>query len=724
MSKTPKQLLLVLGLLLLLILAACAQAAPEATPCPECPDCPTCPICPDPVVCPEVVPAPFEESFLGSPHADAEAEAFNHWNEDGAVETACANCHSAAGYQDFLGADGSAAGVVDSEVPAPAGTLSCDTCHNSATISLTAVTFPSGITVENLGDASRCMVCHQGRESKVSVDAQIERFGVAEALDEVVEPIKDDAGNDVRFGFRNIHYFAAAATLYGTEVKGGYEYEGMTYDAKNSHVEGYDSCIGCHDPHTLEIKINECAVCHEGVASTEDLKNVRMVSSAVDYDGDGDISEGIYYEIAGLQEILLNTLNTYAQEFAGMGVAYDVAAYPYFFADADGDGAADTGDSGAVRFTAWTPRFLKAAYNYQVSIKDPGEHAHGGKYIIQLLYDAITDLNSALSSPVDISALHRDDHGHFAGSGEPFRHWDEDGEVSGSCAKCHSASGLPTFLKEGVNVSAELANGFMCSTCHNEAAWPAVYEVASATFPSGKVVSFAQDADGKNVADPANLCLQCHQGRSSKSSVDRALSGKEADTVDASIRFTNIHYFAAGATVFGTEVQGAYEYDGKTYLGQNPHPGNESVIKCTACHDKHELAPNVALCQGCHGTTDPQAIRSPGDVVDYDGDGNTTEGTYGEISTLADALYAEIQAYAETAGTPIVYDAHTYPYFLKADGSGGYNAFTPRLLKAAYNYQYVQKDPGAYVHNPKYVIQFLIDGIEDLGGDITAYTRP
>ena len=29
-----------------------------------------------------------------------------------------------------------------------------------------------------------------------------------------------------------------------------------------------------------------------------------MVSSAVDYDGDGDVEEGIYYEIEGLQEAL------------------------------------------------------------------------------------------------------------------------------------------------------------------------------------------------------------------------------------------------------------------------------------------------------------------------------------------------------------------------------------------------------------------------------------
>ena len=53
-----------------------------------------------------------------------------------------------------------------------------------------------------------------------------------------------------------------------------------------------------------------------------------------------------------------------------------------------------------------------------------------------------------------MAAMRRIDHGHFAGSEEAFRHWDEDGEVPGSCSKCHSAAGLPSSLKEGVTISA------------------------------------------------------------------------------------------------------------------------------------------------------------------------------------------------------------------------------------------------------------------------------
>jgi hypothetical protein len=40
---------------------------------------------------------------------------------------------------------------------------------------------------------------------------------------------------------------------------------------------------------------------------------------------------------------------------------------------------------------------LKAAYNYQYATKDPGAFAHNGKYIIQLLYDSLADLDTTTS---------------------------------------------------------------------------------------------------------------------------------------------------------------------------------------------------------------------------------------------------------------------------------------------------------------------------------------
>ncbi len=725
-----KRMLVLLGALIVAaaVLAACGTKPTEAPPAPP-------------------VEVPYLEAWQGSAHNAVDTEPFRHWDKSDPAEvpTSCAKCHTTAGYRDFLGADGSEAAKVDAAVPAADSQgVQCVACHNTVTLTKTSVTFPSGVEITGIGDDSRCMECHQGRESKVSVDKQIADFNAAEAPDNVVAPITVE-GKEQKFGFRNIHYFAAAATLYGGQVHGGYEYDGKTYDSKNTHTEGYATCIGCHNHHTLEVRVDQCAVCHEGVAAVEDLKNIRMVSSNPDYDGDGNSTEGMYYEIQGLQETLLAQIQTYAKDKAGLAIAYDAATYPYFMADADGDGVGDKNDTGgAVAYSKWTPRLLKAAYNYQVSIKDPGAFAHGNKYIVQLLYDSIEDIGG------DVSKLARTDAGHFAGDTEPFRHWDNTGTVDFGCVKCHTAQGLPTFIKDGgstivtstgTTVTTGLAslpssNGFMCTTCHDEANWPNRYAIKSVTFPSGKTVSLGgKDADGNFVADDSNLCISCHMGRESTTSVNNALRGKDVDTVDPKISFKNIHYLAAGATLFGTDAKGAYEYDGKTYAGQNTtHPVN----KCKECHDVHALEPKVETCAGCHSGAKPEDIRAPGDTVDYDGDGNTTEGTKGEIETLAEALYAQIQDYAKNeAGTGLVYDAHAYPYFYAdKDGDGqpdkndkgarvAYNGnWTPRLLKAAFNYQYSQKDPGLYVHNPKYVIQFLIDSIADLGGNVSAYTRP
>jgi hypothetical protein len=557
------------------------------------------------------------------------------------------------------------------------------------------------------------MLCHQGRASKFTVDAGIEEAGLTEDVDTVSEDIR----------FTNIHYYAAAATLYGTMTKGGYEYDGKTYDGMATHVEGYDSCVGCHSPHTLELKVDECAACH----SESDPKDIRMAGSLVDYDGDGDMEEGVYYEIEGLRDMLYQAMQSYSAEVAGTPLAYNSASYPYFFADTNGDGEA--GEDEAVRdnaFASWTPRLAKAAYNFQTSLKDPGGYAHGGKYVIQLLYDSIEDLNAALSEPVDLSNARRIDHGHFAGSEEAFRHWDEDGAVSASCATCHSADGLPFVIEHGVQIEQAISNGLMCASCHDDPVEYTIYEVSEVTFPSGATVDSGVPA--------TNLCLNCHQGRSSTVQVNNATADKDADTVDEELGFINVHYFAAGATLFGNEVQGAYQYDGKEYVGRNAHV--EPYSNCTQCHSTHMLEVKAEECGTCHaGVEDIADIRM--DSTDYDGDGDTSGGIQTEIDGLAAALYAAIQAYAaDTAGTPIIYDSHAYPYFFTDTNANGevdpgegiypnaYASWTPRLLKAAYNYQYAQKDPGAGAHNAKYVLQALYDSVEDLGGDVSGLTRP
>ncbi len=736
---TLKKLLVLVGLLIVAaaVLAACGGAATTPAPVVEPTKVPATAV---PTAVPTVDPAEaIKPIFAASGHADASAEAFKHWddataNPDG-IPTSCAKCHSEAGFVDFI-----ADGKVDAAVPAPGVAFTCTMCHNDAADALTSVTFPSGAVIENLGPEARCLTCHQGRESKVSLDGKLAKFGENLDPDAVPAPYKDDAGKDVKLGFSNVHYFAAGGTLYGSQVKMGYEYDGKAYDMKHQHVGGFDTCLGCHDQHSLEVKVEACAECHDGAATIEDLKNIREPSSMQDYDGDGDVAEGVAFEIQGLQETLLASMQAYALEVGGAEIKYDAVTYPYFMG---ADGKA---------YPNWTPRLLKAAYNYQVSIKDPGAFAHGGKYIIELLVDSIEDVNASekLTTKFDATTLTREDTGHFDGASEAFRHWDAEEAapytVPAGCAKCHSGSGLPMVLAGETIPEAGVpaGNGLMCLTCHDGANFPALIAGNEVTMPSGKVVSFGEGA-------ASNLCIECHQGRASKVTVDDKIAQfpgaadapdtvvaaiKDANDKDVKFSFINAHYLGIAAVWFGTDAQGFYEYEGKTYNGANTHPAVEDKAGCVGCHDVHTGTPKEELCKTCHGDVAVDDIRGMSSTADYNGNGNVTEGIRTEYRSLRDVLYVEIQKYAKTtAGTGITYNPDVYPYWFvdangddKADEVDGktvaYSTWTPRLLKAAFNFNFVRKNPGAAVHGGKYIIQVMYDSIEDIGGDVTKFVRP
>ncbi|WP_347267302.1 polyheme membrane-associated cytochrome C [Paracoccus sp. (in: a-proteobacteria)] len=369
--KAVANLAAALCLTALTVLPASAQTPPPARPPDSAQGAPA----------DMMVPAdrvPFLHDWLASPHAKADAPAFNNWNAEGEIPKTCARCHSAPGFLDYIGADGSAAGVVDR--PAPTGSLiGCTTCHNPTTRQMSGVTFPSGLRVEGLGAEARCMTCHQGRESGASVDR-----AVAGRDEDAVDPALE---------FINIHYRQAGATLMGMLAGGGYQYPGRAYASQRRHAAPFNRCTTCHDLHTVAPQTEPCAACHQGVTDRDSLRLIRK--SPVDFDGNGNVTEGIAAEIASLHGRLLQRMQAYSRDVAGNPFGY-APRFPYFFNDTDGDGS--IGDSEATmpnKFAAWTPRLLKAAYNYQFAAEDPGAYAHNAPYVLQLLHDSLADLSQA-----------------------------------------------------------------------------------------------------------------------------------------------------------------------------------------------------------------------------------------------------------------------------------------------------------------------------------------
>jgi hypothetical protein len=312
-------------------------------------------------------------------------------------------------------------------------------------------------------------------------------------------------------------------------------------------------------------------------------------------------------------------------------------------------------------------------------------------------------------------------YGHFAKDTKSFRYWDKDPAIPAACAKCHAADGLAIFLREGQNPPAPHVKGygFACTNCHLDAHGFALLDAPRVTFASGVAVDSGERG--------SNLCLQCHRGRESGASVDRAIAGKAADAVGPQLAFVHVHYGPAGATAYGAVTRIGYQYAGRRYAGEFRHaPGART---CLDCHDAHGGEVRIGTCAGCHagvkGAADLRRIRTGKD--DWDGNG-TVEGAAEEIAGLERELHAAIQAYARAvAGVPIAYSPAAFPYWY-ADRNGNgrvdpdelapanrYSAYTPRLLQAVYNYTFSIRDPGAAHHNAGYMAQLLHDSLASLG---------
>ena len=335
--------------------------------------------------------------------------------------------------------------------------------------------------------------------------------------------------------------------------------------------------------------------------------------------------------------------------------------------------------------------------------------------------------------------------GHGAITDEPWRHWDEDGDVQTSCAKCHTAGGFLEYTATGAVATAQpLPAGLACNACHEGASFPNIYVSALGDYPFLEPVVFPSELTA-TYTNASNICMTCHQGRESTVSVNEDIAAcSNVGDCDADctpmegaggaggaggasgcegLGFVNIHYYAAAATLFGTNVKGAYEYAGQTYAGQNEFDNtshaNNNLQDCLGCHmqrgeaadlPNHVFLPAVAACGPCH--------TGGAEFSELD---NGLSDNFQDVQTMLTDLLTAITDYTTDLGDPVTYDPDSYPYWFNSEG--GRYRFDAPSLRAAYNYQTGSKDPGNYIHNATYTKQFLYDSIIDMGGTTTV-TRP
>ena len=120
----------------------------------------------------------------------------------------------------------------------------------------------------------------------------------------------------------------------------------------------------------------------------------------------------------------------------------------------------------------------------------------------------------------------------------------------------------------------------------------------------------------------------------------------------------------------GTKAVGAELAARKAYDAKFAHVASKDV--CFECHDQHSLKVRVTDCATCHvdrngepivtatPATDEEYeaaieklhdVRMAGTINDFNGNGDTREGVYFELTGLRDKLYDAIRAYANTPKT-------------------------------------------------------------------------
>lgn len=296
-----------------------------------------------------------------------------------------------------------------------------------------------------------------------------------------------------------------------------------------------------------------------------------------------------------------------------------------------------------------------------------------------------------------------------------------DFKTASGCVRCHTAPGFIAYSTSSVTTAwgseSDRTKGVLsCNGCHSDIGTGAVRHSPPAR-------PYADDTYQTPDAATSNLCITCHSGVRSGRSI-RAQSDAGADF--GNLPFIGSHVSAAAGVLFRSI---GYEYAFKNY-SNSWHFKHDRIGKGhfkAYGYDSGVDGP----CVGCHMTSPNAHSFSP---VTVDGGGAVTA----VVSTSCAACHsgpayldaarinarkskfaASLRALQKVLETKGIYFADTSPYFFRSVGNTDpENAFTgwgnPDTMGAAFNFNLLQHEPGAYAHNMVYAKRLIYDSIDHL----------
>jgi hypothetical protein len=683
---------------------------------PSCAECHYAP--PQPEVLATAVFSGGVTTYLSN-HFSAGKEAWALYS----FSQACERCHTADGFRDYVGADGSAAnnlaGTFNMDATGPAGTqgmtgggyapgpLQCSVCHNAVTdpsrdllhgvhvTGLTSIRFPSLMTVTGV-DKGRalCGTCHQARVSTANITNVI-----------AAKPIDPTALGQTYVSVTvNSAGAAAAAGSLTTVNFGNVNKNTVPAPVQKTVVPGLGYTAIFNGSVTSGLNGKTCTVAGVTISESSAATAYSSFTCAA--------ALPVAPQFAPVPCVLASGTTTTCMTTPGGATKVT----------APGAGYAMTGDSVILYPTAT-----------------------GGSTttLVDANRDPALDTNTLM--PTSWTA------GKW--TAKAFYVYFHTGLNAGKFAKITANDS--TSLTFAAQTAAVAAGDF--------------YEIVAEDASTVDAVTLAT-ADGNSYASSIGLQNPHYLG---------AAATEYGALAAGWYQFPNAPAVYRGSSSHTRQTVTVADAGGATYI--------VAAATCADCHDAHTLEIKETSCFGCHGMNYSTVSTGTGGTTstmfanktkgDFDNSG-TDIGVRAEIESLKATLWQKILAYSvakasvgssETvvgaatstagfysSGAPICFDNVNNAYWFigssqdltpDADGacydgtgaataccksgigwgaslnsaaaaSGKHNmvqtGLSPRLLRATYNYKFAMKDPGAWAHNGRYTAQVLIDTINDL----------
>lgn len=291
------------------------------------------------------------------------------------------------------------------------------------------------------------------------------------------------------------------------------------------------------------------------------------------------------------------------------------------------------------------------------------------------------------------------------------------------CQRCHTSEGFIEYVKTGtVEGYVDYPSQIGCFTCHTP------HKTGDFSLRTSAPVTIAT-GDRFNKGS-GNLCVNCHQSRSDVSTQIKA--GTLAPYFGA-------HHGPEADIYLG--VNGA-EFPGKRY-GNSAHTFalRDSCVECHLARPegRYSLSPgvgghsfytkgevhgatkiNAAACSDCHEDVDEDATGEFFNVMakaDYDDDG--------EIESAQAEVEGLLHRIVNGEGTGVLQNSSPPAY--RTDGSWNSTRgleFPEDIVRAVWNYKFVEEDRSFGIHNTKYAVQLLMDTINYFDKRFDMSTRP